>query len=184
MTPKHESDTKVALEGLMQENGFTAGSRFYRATLPEFLSPTDQPGVFQISAMDDPSEAVVDVYGQGHVTLAQQIGPGLAFSESADHEWLASDRTAVEVTARRTRSGRTHLSSRVGDYRPNLVFNASRWQRSGPRSQIATCVPRTSVVRPRSGLRDRIWFPSEVKFGYQSETLQQFSNRRGECHER
>lgn len=97
MTPKHESDTKVALEGLMQENGFTAGSRFYRATLPEFLSPTDQPGVFQISAMDDPSEAVVDVYGQGHVTLAQQIGPGLAFSESADHEWLASDRTAVEV---------------------------------------------------------------------------------------
>ena len=29
--------------------------------------------------------------------LAQQIGPGLAFSESADHEWLDSGRTAVEV---------------------------------------------------------------------------------------
>ena len=97
MTPKHEPDTKVALEGLMQENGFTAKSRFYRATLPEFLSQTDQPGVYQISAMDDPSEAVVDVYGGGHITLAQQIGPGLAFSESADHEWLESDRTAVEV---------------------------------------------------------------------------------------
>jgi len=77
--------------------GRVADKKFYRATLPEHLSPSDEPGVFQISAMVDPSEAVVDVYGQGHITLAQQIGPGLAFSESADHEWLESDRTAVDV---------------------------------------------------------------------------------------
>jgi len=97
MTPKHKSDTKVALEVLMREYGFTTESRFYRATLPEFLNPTDQPGVYQICAMADPSEAVTNVYEQGHTTLAQHIGRGLAFSESADHEWLASDRTSVEV---------------------------------------------------------------------------------------
>ena len=97
MTHEHKADTKAALEGLMQEYGFTAESRFYRATLPEFLSTTDEPGVYRMSAMDDPSEAVVDVYGQGHVILAHQIGPGLAFSETADHEWLGANRTAVEV---------------------------------------------------------------------------------------
>ena len=97
MKPNHDPEIAAALDELMEENRFTGETRFYRATLPNFLSSTDESGIFQMSAMSDPSEAVVDIYGQGHVTLAQQIGPGLAFSESADHEWLASDRTAVEV---------------------------------------------------------------------------------------
>ena len=94
---KHESDTAAVLDGLMEEYHFTGETRFYRANLPKFLSTTDETGVFRMSAMNDPSEAIVDIYGQGHVTLAQQVGPGLAFSENSAHQWLASDRTAVEV---------------------------------------------------------------------------------------
>ena len=34
-----------------------------------------------------PSEAVIDVYGQGYLVQAEQVGPGLAFAESAAPNW-------------------------------------------------------------------------------------------------
>ena len=81
----------------MHTNGFSGESRFYRSTLPEFLSATDKPDIYLITANDDPSEAVVDVYSQGHICLAQQVGPGLAFAESQDNEWRGSGRKVVEL---------------------------------------------------------------------------------------
>ncbi len=100
MTSRQDSDSKTVLAELMRENGFTAESRFYRQTLPEFLTPAEEPGVYRISANDDPSEAVINIYADGHTWLAQQIGPGLAFVESRDNEWQSSERTGVEVCLR------------------------------------------------------------------------------------
>ncbi len=97
MTLRHDPKVRAVLEELMQTNGFSSESRFYRSTLPEFIRPADKPGIALISANDDPSEAVVDVYSQGHICLAQQVGAGLAFAESEDNEWREPGRTVVEL---------------------------------------------------------------------------------------
>jgi hypothetical protein len=81
----------------MRSNGFSGESRFRRHTLPDYLSPTDDDGVFLVSANTDPSEAVTDVYTGGHGALAVNMGPGLAFTESTGEEWASDDRRIVEV---------------------------------------------------------------------------------------
>ena len=85
------------LEEFMRSNHLTAETRLYRCSLPEFVMPTDQPGVVELSANKDPSEAVIDVYEQGHITLAVHIAAGLAFAESADNDWKTDERVSVEL---------------------------------------------------------------------------------------
>jgi hypothetical protein len=92
-----DRDPKAVMDELMRENGLSEDTRLYRATLPEFLSPTDVPEEFLISANTSPSEAVVDVYGGGFTCLAETVGAGLAFVEAADNEWRAEGRTAVSL---------------------------------------------------------------------------------------
>jgi hypothetical protein len=81
----------------MRSNDLTAETRLYRYTRPGFLKPTAEPGVFEISANPKPSEAVIDVYAQGHITLAEHCGAGLAFAASPDNAWRADDRRCVEL---------------------------------------------------------------------------------------
>jgi hypothetical protein len=83
---------------LLSENGLTLESRFYRYTMPEHLESGDAAGSHRLSANTEPSEAVIDVYAQGHLILAEHMGPGLAFAESVDNEWRGEGRTAVEVS--------------------------------------------------------------------------------------
>ena len=64
--------------------------------VPEFIQKNES-GELILSANEDPSEAVVDVYEGGHISLAMHVGPGLAFSQAKENEWESSDRTAVEV---------------------------------------------------------------------------------------
>jgi len=97
MSASRDEKTAAALQELLLSNGFTPETRFYRYTLPQFLTPADGAGRFRISANPEPSEAVADVYGQGHMILAEQVSPGLAFGESAESEWRADDRVCVEV---------------------------------------------------------------------------------------
>ncbi len=70
MTSREDGSLKPALKDLMDSNGFTANTMFYRETLTEYLTPVDG-GAYRISANEDPSEAVIDVYSQGHMTLAR-----------------------------------------------------------------------------------------------------------------
>ena len=86
-----------SVQEFMRANQLTGETRLYRYSLPEFLEPTDDPAIFEISANDDPSEAVVNVYDQGHTGLAVHIGAGLSFAESADNEWCSAERTCVEL---------------------------------------------------------------------------------------
>ena len=93
----HPDQSRAVLEELMREHDFTGDSRFRRHTLAEFLEPTDEPGVFRLSANEDPSEAITDVYEGGHGKLAANVGPGLAFVPSAGEDWRSADRKLVEV---------------------------------------------------------------------------------------
>jgi hypothetical protein len=89
------------LHELFRENGWTEDTRLFRGSLPEFLSPNASPaaarGSLRISANRDPSESVIDIYGQGHTCLARDVGAGLAFVETNEHEWRGSSRKPVSV---------------------------------------------------------------------------------------
>ena len=67
-------DVKATISEVMETNGFTGESRFYRYTLPEFLEALEEPGTFRISANPDPSEAVVDIYRGGHIVSQSMSG--------------------------------------------------------------------------------------------------------------
>lgn len=91
----HDEKTNATLSDLLAQHGLTVDSRLYRYTLPEFVS--EAASGLSVTANPDPSEAVVDVYGQGHIVLAAQIGPGLAFAAARDNQWAADDRVEVDV---------------------------------------------------------------------------------------
>lgn len=86
------SDPKKVLAELLESNGYTAETRFYRATFPEFI---DADGT--MSANPTPSEAVIDIYGAGHTVTAESCGPGLAFTDHPHTDWDEEDRIRVEV---------------------------------------------------------------------------------------
>ena len=81
------NDTPAALNQLLADSGLTRDSSLFREVLFSSLAPSGTPGVFRIAANAHPSESVVDVYAQGHVVQAEQVGPGLAFAETARPNW-------------------------------------------------------------------------------------------------
>ncbi len=89
--------TKETLAELLAENGLSSDSVLYRSTLPEHLEKKDEDGSLWISANPDPSEAVVNVYETGHLSQAADMGPGLAFAEQEDNEWIESGRESVSL---------------------------------------------------------------------------------------
>jgi len=87
MTADRDAATKAVLESLLEEHGLGAETRLFREATPDSLTPTNVPGVFRLHANAKPSESVVDVYGQGYLVQAEQVGPGLAFAESPSPNW-------------------------------------------------------------------------------------------------
>lgn len=89
--------TRATLDDFMADAGFSNETRLYRSTLPEFLDQSGEEGVRLISANEDPTEAVVNIYEGGFVSLASQIGRGLAWVRSPDNEWSQEGRVTVEL---------------------------------------------------------------------------------------
>lgn len=87
MTVQRDAATQAVLDRLLEEHGLAGDRRLYREALRESLGPAGAPGVYRLPANAKPSEAVVDIYGQGHLVQAEQVGPGLAFAESASPDW-------------------------------------------------------------------------------------------------
>jgi hypothetical protein len=81
------NDTPAALTRLLADSGLTPDTSLFREVVFSALVPTGTQGVFRIAANAHPSESVVDVYAQGHVVQAEQVGPGLAFAETARPNW-------------------------------------------------------------------------------------------------
>jgi len=92
-----DPETRRTLDELLQTDGLDRATRLYRSTRTEFLQPASAPGEFALSANPESPEAIVDLYRGGHIVVADQAGPGLAFAERADHQWHGEDRMQVEV---------------------------------------------------------------------------------------
>jgi hypothetical protein len=97
MPAQRDPKTVRVLEELLRSNGLSGETRLYRCTRPEFLGPGEAPRSLSMSANDASPEAVVDVYANGHIVVAEHLGPGLAFAEQRDNQWRAPDRKLVEV---------------------------------------------------------------------------------------
>ena len=78
------------LSKLLEEHGLTNESRLFREAERNSLAPTGTPGRLRLAAHSSPSESVVDGYGPGYVVQAEEVGPGLAFAESARAQWQDS----------------------------------------------------------------------------------------------
>jgi hypothetical protein len=76
-----------ALNQLLADHGLTPDTLLYRETMRGSLVPAETPGRFRLAANATPSESVVDVYGQGYLVQAEQVGAGLAFAETARPNW-------------------------------------------------------------------------------------------------
>jgi hypothetical protein len=88
------TDPKVA--EFMEANGLDGDTRLYRYSDAEHVTAVSE-GVHRLSANTDPTEAVTNVYEQGHVELAVHLGSGLSFAESAENTWKADGRICVEL---------------------------------------------------------------------------------------
>jgi hypothetical protein len=95
MPEGQQADDRLA--ETLEAHGLQRATVLYRETLEEFLSYDDASGEWSISANPDPSEAVIDVYAGGHVALAAQIGPGLAFTTRRGSEWASDHRVTVAL---------------------------------------------------------------------------------------
>jgi hypothetical protein len=93
MTPQEAGST---LAELMRENGLTAETRLYRHQLKEHREPAESGG-HRVTANPGAAEAVINVYGAGHLAVAETVGAGLAFTESQDGQWAEEGRVEIEV---------------------------------------------------------------------------------------
>lgn len=107
MSADRDESTQKTLDKLLDEHRLFAETPLYREAMREALKPTGTPGVFRLQANDSPSESVVDVYGQGYVVQAEQVGPGLAFAESERPNWQET----MEMRALKSARGARESSS-------------------------------------------------------------------------
>jgi hypothetical protein len=119
MAAQHDESTKKALDKLLLEHRLFAETPLYREAMRDTLTPTGTPGVFRLQANSAPSESVVDVYGNGYVVQAEQVGPGLAFAESDQPNWQETmEMRAMKMTkTSRAASSANHVEVeiRLGD---------------------------------------------------------------------
>jgi hypothetical protein len=87
MTAPRDGATQAAVDRLLKDHSLGDDTLLYREAQRQALTPTETPGLYRLPANTSPSESVVDVYGQGHLTQAEHVGPGLAFAESSAPNW-------------------------------------------------------------------------------------------------
>lgn len=109
MTASRNDTTQLVLQKLLDEHGLAHDTRLYREAERKSLTPTDTPGVYRLPANAKPSESVVDVYGQGHLVQAEEVGPGLAFAQSDLPNWQET------VEMRALKAGRSKTGAPAAD---------------------------------------------------------------------
>lgn len=87
MAPQRDPTNEAVLTRLLEDNHLSDDSLLYREAERSALLATTTPGVYRLKANPRPGESVLDAYGQGYVVQAEQLGPGLAFVQSAAPNW-------------------------------------------------------------------------------------------------
>lgn len=109
MTVQRDEATQAVLSRLLEEHKLGGDTRLYREVARKTLTSTVTPGLFRLAANANPSESVVDPYGPGYVVQAEDVGPGLAFAESASPNWQET------VELRALRAGHDELRESAED---------------------------------------------------------------------
>jgi hypothetical protein len=118
MTIQRDAATQAVLSKLLEEHNLAGDARLYREAMRDSLIPTGQAGVYSLAANANPSESVVDIYGPGYVVQADQVGPGLAFAESASPDWQETmELRTLRASPDKLRSSqdRVEVEVRLGD---------------------------------------------------------------------
>jgi hypothetical protein len=118
MSAHHDQPTQQKLKLLLEEHRLFAETPLFREAMRDALTPTDTPGVFRLQANSNPSESVIDVYGQGYVVQAEQVGPGLAFAESDQPNWQETmEMRAMKMTktSRAASGNNVEVEIRLGE---------------------------------------------------------------------
>ena len=115
MSGTRDESTKQKLKLLLEEHRLFAETPLYREAMRDTLASTGTPGVFRLQANPNPSESVIDVYGQGYVVQAEQVGPGLAFAESDQPNWQETmEMRAMKLTkTSRAASSANHVEVEI-----------------------------------------------------------------------
>lgn len=100
---------QVVLSRLLEEHNLLAETRLFREAERTSLISSDSPGSYRLAANASPRESVIDVYGPGYVVQAEQVGPGLAFAESARPNWQET------MELRALRAGHDKPDAAAGD---------------------------------------------------------------------
>ena len=109
MPTQRNEAAQVVLSRLLEEHSLPAETRLFREAERTSLIPGDSPGSYRLAANASPRESVIDVYGPGYVVQAEQVGPGLAFAESARPDWQET------ADLRAVRASKDKLAPAAGD---------------------------------------------------------------------
>jgi hypothetical protein len=87
---------KETVESILKYEGLNTESVLYRYTNAHHIIKKDNGETF-VKANLEPQEMVVDHYGNGHLTMASEIGKGLAFTLSKDSIFKTSDKACIRL---------------------------------------------------------------------------------------
>ena len=114
MPIQRDEATETVLLRLLEEHQLSADTRLYRDVERKTLAPTATSGVYRLAANAHPRETLVDVYGPGYLVQAEDVGPGLAFAESASPDWQETkELRALQAGANRAAAEADHVRVEV-----------------------------------------------------------------------
>ena len=69
---------------------------FYRWTSQSHLEKSNN-GKYLLEVRKEATEMVEDIYNQGHIIMAKNVGPGLAFTLSKNNSYASEDMVCVSI---------------------------------------------------------------------------------------
>ena len=83
-------------QNVLEDLSLSIDDYLYRYTDDQFLKPNPQ-GSTSIAVNPGATEMIQDVFGNGHLIMAKEIGPGLAFTAQPEPEFGGENRMLVRV---------------------------------------------------------------------------------------
>ena len=85
------------LKEYIKHENLSDDTKFYRQTNEHHLKE-DSEGNLLLKPRPDATEMVEDIYKQGHLIMAKNVGPGLAFTLSSKNDYSSEDNICVGIT--------------------------------------------------------------------------------------
>lgn len=89
-------DIEITLREFIRNESLEDNTRFYRWTSKFHLEKSDN-GKYSLDVRKEATEMVEDIYNQGHIIMAKNVGPGLAFTLSKNNDYASGDMVCVSL---------------------------------------------------------------------------------------